>query len=203
MAILLGSLVSAEVAACSVTPEDKFITVGKVGRVTAFVNMICEEVYLFADGISEEGNDITFTLSRNYIHPESPGDGVFAFQHELIAGAVFEAEINEVAGVDFYIKTIEVLRDSSPPQVHFRVKTTPFREICSGGIDEDGDGNIDCADDECFGDSICNVPVVDAVDDVLRQIGIVLRDAGNVYPGTLPKISAIARILRDYFASLG
>ena len=32
---------------------------------------------------------------------------------------------------------------------------TPFMEICDNGIDDDGDGLVDCFDDDCFGTVVC------------------------------------------------
>jgi hypothetical protein len=31
------------------------------------------------------------------------------------------------------------------------------KESCTNGLDDDGDGKVDCLDPDCFGDAICQV----------------------------------------------
>ena len=40
------------------------------------------------------------------------------------------------------------------PNLSFLAKLTTT-EICDNGIDDDGDGLIDCSDDDCVGDPAC------------------------------------------------
>ena len=37
---------------------------------------------------------------------------------------------------------------------------TPRREICNNGIDDDGDGLIDCMDEDCCADQVCAIPAI-------------------------------------------
>ena len=50
--------------------------------------------------------------------------------------------------------------DTIPSCVQPYEGTSCITEICDNGIDDDGDGVIDCADNSCIGNLLCAEPVV-------------------------------------------
>ena len=62
-------------------------------------------------------------------------------------GAAGCAELGDVAEVSEDIELMYASIVSHIPK---------YRETCSGGVDDDGDGDVDCADDDCFNVEPCN-----------------------------------------------
>jgi DNA-binding beta-propeller fold protein YncE len=83
-------------------------------------------------------------------------------------------------------------------------------EVCNDNVDNDADGNIDCADDECAADPICQNPpdVVDGFDspesvffDAATDSWYVTNQAGNVAgDGFVSKLDAVGNIVDIDFA---
>ncbi len=121
------------------------------GRITGYLNG--EEIG------TEFGADRLYAHSNaNAIGTVAGGQALLADGTNVASGGFFIGTIDEVAHYNLALDdpNLDGNTDDSRVEAHFLAGTSGVaREICNNGTDDDGDGDIDCADTDCAGSALC------------------------------------------------
>ena len=90
------------------------------------------------------------------------GDGPFDAGACVMGGS--EVEFQAASGTDYWLVVDAVSEDPGPYLIE--VACDDPAETCDDGVDNDGNGQVDCADPACFGDVACGAGSCAAIDTI-------------------------------------
>ncbi len=93
-----------------------------------------------------------------------------------LAGASLQLRVGGVSGVT---GTLSLMEDGCPEPIKTDLpECTPIEAICDDGVDNDGDGLVDCDDEECMDSTICDPEIYC---EILSLITITQRDFNQLH----------------------
>jgi hypothetical protein len=93
-----------------------------------------------------QGPELRFPLRVNFVSGESTAEGT---ELEVVASATLKGEAVSTASGLTALKgdkgaSLKLTLEATEPDT-----LPPIRELCDNGVDDDGDGKVDCADPDC------------------------------------------------------
>jgi hypothetical protein len=117
------------------------------------------EVGYYFQAPIDQANEVTVSLSYDWQYDFDvfvmEDNGVPCDSSSCIDFGLLSANFNTVAGADYWI-AVDTYTTSAPGPYSITVNCNPVGgENCTNGIDDDGDGDVDCDDIECESSPAC------------------------------------------------